>query len=50
MEFPAGLVRVVSDNEQVIGKCYWVRTNQESVLARVICNSIYLQIDSENFS
>ena len=48
IEFPQGLIRVVFDNGQVIGKRYQVKANQQHVPPSVI-TSIYLTIDSDNF-
>ena len=45
IKFPNGIVRVVFDNEQVIGKCYWVKADQASVPASLISNSAYLIMD-----
>ena len=49
IQFPQGLIRVVFDNEKVIGKRYQVKANQQSVPSRVITSNIYLTIDSDNF-
>ena len=46
--FPSGLVRVVFDNEQVIGKRYRVKANQSNVPSSVISSSIYLSIDESS--
>ena len=48
LEFPEGLVRVVFDNEQVIGKRYRVKANQQSVPTSVITSHAYLSIDVTN--
>ena len=42
--FPPGIVRVVFDNEQVIGKCYRVKANQSSVPSSVVTSMAYLLI------
>ena len=49
IEFSQGLVRVVFDNEQVIGKRYQIKGNQQSVPSSVITSNIYLAIGSDNF-
>ena len=46
--FLEGLVRVAFDNEQVIGKCYSVKANQNSVLGSVISSNAYLVIDTDS--
>ena len=46
--FPPGIVRVVFDNEQVIGKCYRVKANQSSVPSSVVTSMAYLLIDGSN--
>jgi len=48
IEFPPGIVRVVFDNEQVIGKRYRVKANQTSVPTSVTSSSVYLSIDKGN--
>ena len=42
---PKGIVRVVFNNKQVIGKRYRVKADQASVPAGVITSSAYLIID-----
>ena len=42
-KFPASFVGVVFDNEQVIGKWYRVKANQQSVLASVINSGNFSQ-------
>ena len=41
-------MRVVFDNEQIIGKRYRVKTNQSAVPASVISSSAYLSIDNKS--
>ena len=48
IKFPNSIVRVVFDNEQVIGKCYWAKADQASVPGNVITSSVYLIIDCSN--
>ena len=48
IEFPPGTVRVVFNNEQVIGKRYRVKTNQSSVPTSVVTSAIYLSIDESS--
>ena len=48
IEFPEGIVRVVFDNEQIIGKRYRVKTNQSAVPASVISSSAYLSIENKS--
>ena len=48
IKFPNGIVRVVFDNEQVIGKRYRVKADQALVPASVITSSAYLIIDDSN--
>ena len=49
IDFPQGLIRVVYDNEQVLGKLCRVKANQQSVPSSVITSNIYLTIESDNF-
>ena len=49
IEFPQGLIRVIFDNEQVIGKRYRVKVNQHLVPSSIIASNIYLTIASDNF-
>ena len=47
--FPPGIiVRVVFDNEQVIGKHYRVKATQSSVPSSVVKSMTYLSIDESN--
>lgn len=48
IEFPNGLVRVIFDNEQVVGKRYRVRANLNNVPCSVITSVAYLQIDEHS--
>ena len=48
INFPPGAVTVVFNNEQVIGKRYWVKANQSSVPSSVILSSAYISIDKTN--
>ena len=48
IKFPNSIVRVVFDNEQVIGKCYRVKADQASVPASIITSRAYLKIDDSN--
>ena len=48
INFPPGVVRVVFDNEQVIGKRYRVKANQFSVTSSFISCSSYVSIDKTN--
>ena len=48
IKFPNGIVRVVFDNEQVIGKRYRVKADQALVPASVVTSSAYLIIDDSN--
>ena len=48
IKFPKGIVRVVFNNKQVIGKRYRVKADQASVPAGVITSSAYLIIDDSS--
>ena len=48
IDFPPGVVRVVFNNEQVIGKRYRVKANQSSVLSSIILSRAYISIDNTN--
>ena len=43
---PEGVVRIVFDNEQVIGKRYSVKVNMRNVPTSVITSHAYLKIDT----
>ena len=49
IEFPQGLIRVIFDNEQVIGKRYRVKVTQQLVPSSIIASNIYLTIASDSF-
>ena len=49
LSVPPGLVRLVFDNEQVIGKRYRVKANKASVSASVITSHASIMIDKDNF-
>ena len=48
IKFPNNIVRVVFENEQVIGNRYQVKADQALVTASIITSSTYLIIDDSN--
>ena len=48
IQFPEGLIKVLFDNEQAIGKNYKVKVNRNLVKSSVITSKVYLKISDSD--